>query len=111
MSKLLVRPPAWFRFRSRQQEEVVGHLNDDQAAREDYQRREFERAREAALPMMSEVVRDMDSRSEYSVTGSTRVWSAEAWTRVRRNRFKRKHPIKYAIFTIFPFLKYESKYS
>ena len=105
MPKFISKAPAWFRFGNTRQEDVVQEMQDGQRELDDMQAREMLSAKEAALPMFQEIVRDMDARSDYMITENLRPWNTETFSRVRRNRFKKEHPIRY-FFCHLPFLLY-----
>jgi hypothetical protein len=88
MKKKLINPPAWFRFQSRKQEDVVQHEIDRVDELDRIHEEEMDKAREAALPMMAEVVRDLESRPQAAVTGGVRPLTQEVADRLRRNRRK-----------------------
>jgi hypothetical protein len=89
-------PPAWFRFRSRQQEEVVNATVSKLDATDRIQEIGMEEAKAKALPMMAKVVQDLEARPDSAITGGTRPWTPEVWARVQRNeRKKMKYWISY----------------
>ena len=85
MKRFLPTPPAWFSIRNSLQEDTVDSLMKEYEDLDAFQRREFEKAKEEALPMMAEVVRDLDSTTEAMIRGGIRTWTPEAWKRVQEN--------------------------
>ena len=82
-------PPAWFRFRSRQQEEVVNATTSKLDATDRIQEQGIADAKAKAMPMMAKVVQDLEGRPDSAVTGGTRPWTPEAWARVQANERKK----------------------
>lgn len=109
MAKFLSTTPAWFKFGNTRQEDVVQEMQDGQRDLDAMQERQIQSSKEEALPMFQEIVRDMDARPESMITENLRPWNTETFERVKRNRFKKAHPIRY-LFSLLPFLSY-GKYS
>lgn len=80
------QPPAWFRVRSPLQADTIHGTMQAQEDVESFQRREMDKAKAAALPMMAELVRELDATSEAQVRGDIRVWTPETYERVMNNR-------------------------
>jgi hypothetical protein len=100
MKSRLTHPPAWFRFRSRLQEDTVASIQYEEENVDEMQRKAFADARAEARPMMTEVLRDLDSRPLSLITGYMQPWTRTSWERVRRQR-RRKYATLNSLFLKF----------
>lgn len=82
--------PDWFSVRHPAQEDAIDHAVKGFEEAEELRRRGMEEAKAAALPYMSEVVRDLDSRSEATVRGGIRAWTPQTYARVMAAKRKQR---------------------
>lgn len=78
--------PSWFTVRSPVQEDVIDAAVRSYEQAENLRKKGMDQAKAEALPYMSEIVRDMDSRAAATVRGGIRTWTPETYKRVMNQK-------------------------